>query len=253
MIPASNEFCRACGATLLPTSAFCSKCGTQVGVDHVPGGPNTPVCASCGAPADMQGAFCRKCGVPLDTGHEPWIPAPPPDRTPPPDLRSLRIGDHSSVRRGPRSNRWAVYGFGITLVLLVIFATLVVSGEYSRLTLQDKVYIVGVNVSASINIEGVPLNAQSNVACNDCPIVTLPGGSYSLIWEVGNAIPNSTLQYTAIGFAYGTPWTGTESPSPPFTLTTGQTQYITLTGTVPSGALGAYFVPTVETATVTAG
>lgn len=252
MSTGANEFCRACGATLLPTSTFCSKCGTQVGVDHVPGGPNTPVCSNCGAPADMQGAFCRRCGVPLDTGSEPWVPAPPPERAATPDLSSLRIGTIPRSR-ADRSSRWAVVAFAITLVLLVVFAGLVFSGEYATLLHQNKVYLVGVNLSASIDVEGTPINVQTNVACNACPLVVLPGDSYSLEWEVADGFPNSTVQYTALGYAYGSGWTGTESPAPPFTVTPGQFEFIFLEGKVPSGAVGAYFVPVVETATVTPG
>ncbi|HKZ23763.1 MAG TPA: zinc ribbon domain-containing protein [Thermoplasmata archaeon] len=55
-MPAGDQSCPSCGASIRPDDAFCRKCGTRLG----PG-----VCASCGAELLADDGFCRKCGTPF--------------------------------------------------------------------------------------------------------------------------------------------------------------------------------------------
>ena len=55
-MPAGDQSCPSCGASIRPDDVFCRKCGTRLG----PG-----VCASCGAELLADDGFCRKCGTPF--------------------------------------------------------------------------------------------------------------------------------------------------------------------------------------------
>lgn len=53
-MPAREETCPSCGASIRSDDDFCRKCGTRLG---------SGVCGSCGAELLADDGFCRKCGT----------------------------------------------------------------------------------------------------------------------------------------------------------------------------------------------
>ena len=80
------------------------------------------------------------------------------------------------------------------------------------------------------------------LGCANCPMMTTPGSQFILAWTVANAYPNATVTYTTLAIAAGSGWTGTVSPSTPFSLSPGESQVLTLAASAPATS-GAYFVP----------
>jgi len=61
----AGHTCPACGNSLHPDDAFCSRCGQPVE-------PNAePTCPQCGFAFEPDDTFCARCGAALDTAPQP--------------------------------------------------------------------------------------------------------------------------------------------------------------------------------------
>ena len=129
----NNMFCIHCGAPIMPTDAFCTKCGKAIEL------PKKNYCIHCGAVLNSGDAFCIMCGAPVKQ-QKPEKSGGTKDKPPmqKPEQRCkkcgavLPLGAKKCVKCGKKVKRKASKGKVVRRVIAAVLVAALLAGLWKR-------------------------------------------------------------------------------------------------------------------------